>query len=283
VTAALADPSPLVLDALVGRWTATQGPMVEKATARALARWGALDVYSGDEVFRFGRDMAALSTAVQGVSRNLMLGYLRSTLQVLNSPLGRGVLVASVAALAIRKGVELARVYERPAKTVRYLVSEGVAPEMARIRAAQRLVTLIDTDAQLAARQAAHDLFDVTDDEVRGYRRVLRPELSKGTPCALCVVASDQIYRKAELLPIHDGCHCLPLPIVGDRDPGADLNLDDLAAIYDQAGGTGRDAIKKVQIVVREHGEVGPILVDKSQHWKSARVVDLDATQAQAA
>lgn len=282
MTVALAaDPVLGLADALIGRWAATQAPIVEKATARALTRWGALDVYSGDEVFRFGKDMAALSTAVQGASRNLMFGYLRSVLSALGSPVGQRVLIGAAALVAIRAGVELARVYERPAKQVRYLQSTGVAYDLARTEGARRLETLLDADAHLASRQAANELLGKLGgggggrdgSYVRGYRRIVRPELSRGLPCGLCVVAADQIYSVDELLPLHNGCHCTVMPIVARNgkvtDPGQVLNETDLATIYDAAGGsTGRAELQRVRVAVRQHGEVGPVLVDADQHFK---------------
>jgi hypothetical protein len=56
--------------------------------------------------------------------------------------------------------------------------------------------------------------------DIRGYRRVIHPELSKGGTCGLCVAASDRIYHVSELRAVHGRCECTTLPIVGEQDPG---------------------------------------------------------------
>lgn len=73
---------------------------------------------------------------------------------------------------------------------------------------------------------------------VTGWRRIIHPELSRGGTCGLCVAATSRIYRTGNLKPIHDGCHCGVLPIVGGEDPGDALNRLDLGDLYDDAGQT---------------------------------------------
>ena len=41
-----------------------------------------------------------------------------------------------------------------------------------------------------------------------------------------------------------------------------DLNRDDLDRIYKEAGGTGAEALRTIDVGVIEHGELGPILVN---------------------
>ncbi len=182
--------------------------------------------------------------------------------------------------------------YGRAADTFRREIADGKTEEQARRRALLRIQTAAETDVTLAVRQQyLAGMVDIRD--VRGYRRILHPELSKGKdisrrgPCGLCVVAADRIYRVKELKAIHTGCNCETLPIIGEMDPGLDLNAEDLEAIYRAAGGTGGDAVvtvdgkrkrvsvalKRIRVALAEHGELGPVLVDADQSYRGLREV----------
>lgn len=174
--------------------------------------------------------------------------------------------------------------YGRSADSYRRDIADGKTEDQARRRALLRIQVAAETDVTLAVRQQyLAGMVDIRD--VRGYRRILHPELSKSTrpgPCGLCVVASDRIYRVKELKAIHAGCNCETLPIIGELDPGVELNADDLEAIYRAAGGTGGDAVvivngrrkrvsvalKRLRVALAEHGELGPVLVDADQHYR---------------
>lgn len=101
--------------------------------------------------------------------------------------------------------------------------------------------------------------------KVLGYRRVVRPELSKEGPCGLCVVAATNWYTVDKLKPIHNLCKCVAVPVVKDADPGFGWNQEDLRKnldlMYGAAGGStyGKD-LKRIRVKITEHGELGPIL-----------------------
>lgn len=115
--------------------------------------------------------------------------------------------------------------------------------------------------------EAAHQklISDATPKKVIGYRRVLRPELSQHGPCGLCVVAATRWYTIGDLQAIHHDCKCVTLPVTKDSDPGRTMNATDLRdyldRIYEAAGGTtdGR-ALKRVQVEILEHGELGRVV-----------------------
>jgi hypothetical protein len=103
---------------------------------------------------------------------------------------------------------------------------------------------------------------------VTGYRRIVHPELAKTGTCGLCIVASDNVYHTAQLLPIHGNCNCTVLPIVGEIDPGTGLNNLTLGDFYAAAGdSTFGEDLKKTRFVVNEHGEYGPVLGFEGQHF----------------
>lgn len=171
--------------------------------------------------------------------------------------------------------------YGRAADSFRRDITDGKTEEQAHRRALLRIQTAAETDVTLAVRQQyLAGMVDIRD--VRGYRRILHPELSKEGPCGLCVVAADRIYRVRELKALHARCRCETLPIIGELDPGFDLNAEDLEAIYRAAGGTGGDAVvlvdgkrkrvsvalKRLRVALAEHGELGPVLVDADQHYR---------------
>lgn len=165
-----------------------------------------------------------------------------------------------------------AEVYGRVADGYRYATTMlGDPPERAQAKAAVRIATAAKTDVQLAVR--AQYQRTMSAQGARGWRRILHPELSESGPCGLCVVAADRIYRTEDLLPIHNRCVCEVLPIYAGADPGITLNGDDLKALYDAAGGNTREQLRRVNVVLTEHGELGPTLVYGDQHYRSPEEV----------
>jgi len=174
-----------------------------------------------------------------------------------------------------------AAAYGRIADAYRYqVIAKGTPAERVRAYALARVGVVAQTDVTLAVREqyrkSLQGLSKLTG--VTGWRRILRPELSETGPCGLCVVAADRTYRIEDLKPIHNGCVCEVLPVIGPFDPGLTLNREDLNRIYDLAGGTGGDVIKdgqrhsgalqKIRVALAENGELGPILVDADQHYR---------------
>lgn len=110
-----------------------------------------------------------------------------------------------------------------------------------------------------------------------GYRRMIHPELSKsGQSCGMCIVASTRMYYKADLMAIHEGCNCLPLPIYEGNDPGGFINDDELQRFYDAAGGNQARELKNTRYQIDEHGEIGPVLSRYGKPIKSAEDVKRD-------
>lgn len=170
-------------------------------------------------------------------------------------------------------------VYDRIGAEYRYRRSQGQSERDARAAVANRAIAMGHTDIGLAAR--GH-----TDEFVRGrkrykfaYRRVVRPELTQGNTCMLCIVASDRIYYRGDLMPIHSGCVCGVMLVTPSSDPGALLNRQELDAIYDEAGGTGYAALRRVKVNVEEHGELGPVLTNRAHHFRGPAEVAASAAE----
>jgi hypothetical protein len=168
------------------------------------------------------------------------------------------------------RGVDPDEVYARPFRTMYASLGDGKPFEQAMKDAARRLTHIAATDLQLAKTHTARDVLD-EQPQVQGYQRVLTGSRS----CGLCVVASTQRYRKAELLPIHPGCDCTVAPIVGGQDPGQVINADRLEDVHDAIEQTfgvsdrgGRNPIDYRDVLVtHEHGEIGPVLARRGDHF----------------
>lgn len=158
--------------------------------------------------------------------------------------------------------------WNRPARAARVGRLLGADEFEANEKAMQRAEQQARMDALLAAQEAERQRWNVSDDII-GYRRIIHPELgSGGPPCGLCVAAATRIYSKIKKRSLHGGCRCTVLPVLRDGsgiidDPGFDLNRDDLDRLYAEAGGTGAEDLRSITVEVLDHGELGPILVDK--------------------
>lgn len=162
---------------------------------------------------------------------------------------------------SLRTGqADLGEVYVRLGADFRWRRSEGLDETAARAATTTRARVMSDTDMALAFRRQVVDF-----NKARGvlrYRRVLRSE----QPCGLCAAASDRLYTRGDLLPIHGRCRCGVIPVTHATDPGSTLTNDDLPALYEAAGGTSGAKLKNVRVV--QHGELGPVLTVRGQHFR---------------
>lgn len=266
---------------VVGRMVANEGiahqRVADNLVAALLRLWRSFSgYYAGDDVARFGQQAATLVEAAQKATGQITEQHLRQQFQRMDAPLPRGTIVDLPSSLRI--GADTADVYQRPARTVRYLESTGVEQADAVEQATQRLETLARTDMQLAKTTAAQQVMYAADPDTRGYRRVIHPEVS-GHVCGLCIVASDRVYHRENLLPIHPGCHCTVLPIVGSKDPGHSLNGDDLSRIYEAAGSNKAADLRKTQIAIHTNGELGDVLTPAGQPPRTPKQSDADSAR----
>lgn len=169
----------------------------------------------------------------------------------------------------MRSGTTPQEVYRRPFVQFWTAIKNGHDFTDAMEQGENRLTTLAATDLQLAK---THTLKNVSVElsKVVGYRRVLEGPHS----CALCILASTQRYHRGDLMPIHPNCDCMVAPIFGDLDPGRTLNEQmvpdvhaairkDLGEDVANAAGKGYQGI----LITHEHGELGPVLSVRGQHF----------------
>lgn len=173
------------------------------------------------------------------------------------------------------RGIPLEQEWVRPVKEFRRARLLGLDELEAAQRAEDRAASIAEMDARVAARDARARRLAAAPDLI-GWRRIIHPEESRGGTCGLCIAAADRIYHTDDLQALHSRCKCTVLPVTKALDPGIGLNRDSLNALYRQAGGTGRQELAKVRMGVRQHGELGPVLVDDRDHFRGPRQVSRD-------
>lgn len=160
-----------------------------------------------------------------------------------------------------RPGVTVEQVYTRPVIVARTAIAEGLDFTGAMRRGRDRAVQLAATDPMIAARGAVDEAMRRAP-RVVGYRRV-----TDGAACEFCLLASTQRYRVGQLLPLHPGCGCTVIPVIGSADPGRVLDR----GLADRVSGAtrldsrdvrryGLDALRRDRVDVIEHPELGPVL-----------------------
>lgn len=192
---------------------------------------------------------------------------------VISDHLGRTVRpVGIIDPAVLRAGVTHEGAYGRLADQYRRQLAGGIGAADALTLVLARATSMVATDMQLALTHQSQMVM-LSNNAIVGYRRIIRPEMSRSGVCGLCLVAADQVYRKADLLPIHDRCNCGVMPMTRGSDPGISLNRDELDRIYDDAGSTYAEDLLKTRYKVEQNGEIGPVLVNEKHRHRGAREV----------
>lgn len=236
-----------------------------RVTAYVTAQWTALGgTYSDEALAQFVSRVVPVVTAGQAQVANITTAYIAQTVAVMT---GEGTAAAAgvppelVTGAALRAGVPPETVYARPIVTVRTAISAGADVAQALAAGLHRAVNIAGTDMQLARTHAAQ-LAMRGNERITGYQRVL----TNPRACALCVIASTNKYGRGDLMPIHNQCDCGIAPIVRGSNPGAAMNRNLLSGRA-PAPGNGAPKAPKVELEVRQHGELGPVLTVAGQHF----------------
>lgn len=226
--------------------------------------------YSDALVAEVASEVAGQVLAGQAGTANLTDAYLARVVTLATDKATSPAGVAAGLSRSLRIGQpDLAVVYERLGGEFRARRAEGLTRAGALEATTRRASVMADTDLSLAFRRQVVDFNKRRG--VERYRRVIRSE----KPCGLCLAASDRLYRKANLLPLHGRCRCGVMPVTFTSDPGSTLSNDDLPALYEVAGGTSAAKLKRV--TVEQHGELGPVLTVKGQRFRGPADVYADA------
>jgi hypothetical protein len=255
------------LIAWVDQFAAKSDEIKADLTRAIVAMYAGVDFYSAAQVTATAGQAAATSNTSAVYAAGLAAEYLAVVSSIAT---GEALPAPTLVLPALRNGADMTAVYERPTKLFRRLRSQGMEPSEAFQQAMRLAGTISEMNMTLAQREAYQQTFQRLEQTsgVTGYRRVVHPELSRTGTCGLCIVASDQVYHSAELLPIHGNCHCTVLPIVGELDPGSGLNNLTLGDFYAAAGdSTFGEDLKKTRFVINDHGEYGPVLSHEGDHF----------------
>jgi len=245
----------------------------QRVETYARSLWGSLGSWRDDDINRMIAQIVPVVNGAQMQMVALTDAYLSAVAVAAGFPMPSGSTQASKVTGQATRGIAPAEVYRRAGVTVWTALSEGASLSDAVDQGLHRLLDLAATDLQLAkTRTSLHRLSG--DQNVAGYRRTL----SGSENCAMCTIASTQRYRKEDLMPIHPGCDCGVAPIRGSVDPGQVIDPDRLEALHqaaaDQLGVSDRSgrAPDYRYIQVRQHGEYGPVLTWRGQHFDGPAV-----------
>ncbi|WP_406202604.1 hypothetical protein OG331_31800 [Streptomyces sp. NBC_01017] len=272
--------SEAVQEALSQQYDAITGRLRERLLAFVLGAFESLGNYRDADAAGFVEQVLPVVLGAQQQIGALTDAYLAT---MVADMFGGAAAPAGVKLADDLRGVPAAEVYARPFATVWTALGEGRDMTEAVGLGRNRLRSVTDTDLQLARTHAARQ--SMRRSRAKFYRR----RLSGSKNCALCVLASTQRYRVEKLMPIHPGCHCKPVPIPGDRDPGQIIDerlLEDahdaIARTVGQSDRGGRAPDYREIIITREHGEIGPLLAVRRHEFTGPKdvgptdVVDTD-------
>lgn len=240
-------------------YTAAVAELRARLVAYAAAVWGTATL-TDETITRLVEYVGPAVIAAQLQVANLTSVYLAA--QTGTSPLPVSDVVAQ------GRGIPVRDEFARPVITARTAISQGKTLDQALRAGGRRLESLATTDIQMAkTRQADASLAHAG---VEHYRRVPK---GAGT-CAMCLIASTQRYKVGTLSPIHPGCDCGVdvIPAGMDLEEVLDVNLlntthakvEAFAGVQDRGG---RAVDYRKLIVEREHGEIGPLLTWKGDHF----------------
>jgi len=203
--------------------------------------------------------------------------------------------VASVASEALRRPVapppipQVARarlrlvdpteVYQRPFVGAYTALRDGQPLDQALNGARLRLREVAEGDMQLAYAHASQAAMEGLPEGQRptGWRRVLVGSEN----CAMCVIASTQVYRRSDLNPIHPSCDCTVEPVFGhipdrviepQRLEQVHAAVKDLTGVVDR-GGRAVDYRHIMTQIVHEHGELGRMLARPGDRFTGPRAI----------
>lgn len=237
---------------------------------QVLAEWNALTSWRDKDIADFVTRVVPKVLAGQDKITSLTGAFLNRTTAI-QSPGAKAIAVPtknSVGA-AVRNGTPPKEVYKRAGPTVWRALQQGDTIEQAVAKAETRLTQQVQSDMQLSRTHAAQEVISKGVGIV-GWRR----ELTGDKSCALCVVSSTRTYRKSDLMPMHPGCDCIPVPVYGTEFRQS-IGTDD-KAVLDAAHAEivsrlGVDTNKAAELrqltIVHDHGELGPVLAVRSQNF----------------
>lgn len=245
----------------------------KRVSSRVDRSWRDLGSWRDDDVARFQARVLPVVAAGQRRTVALTDAYLARAART--RPVG---LVADdLIGAAVRNGTDPATVYARPFVQLWSALAAGSQFADALNAAGARAAASSAMDVSLTMRASAQAFTDQAPAEAKPWRWVRVPS---GESCALCVVASTQLYRTPDLLALHDNCDCGVEPVSQDTEKAArDRNRELLNRLKSQDSYTTKHAeLRHLRVdedgnfivpepAVQEHGELGLVLTDSAHDF----------------
>lgn len=225
---------------------------LRRSAGQALTRvWQELPGYDRANVDQWLTESLPLVEAARRQGMALTNAYVADAMQ-------RGPIELDIAALlqGLRNGADPAEVYERPFITLWSSLQEGTGWADAVSAGLDRATSAVELDVQLSMRSAA-EAIDLADPNVFGYERVANP-----SACTFCREVDGAYVKGSDgfVYALHNHCGCGIRPRK-EPHPGA-VKLPDGTEIRPYAYGPLND-----NVAIADHGEIGPVLVDPTQHF----------------
>lgn len=223
---------------------------IRDATAGAVASvWSGLPAYNEAQLDEWLTRVLPVIEAGQRTSVAATEAFLAHALR--RAPIGMN--PAEFVGAAVRAGTPPEDVYQRAFVTVWTALKAGDDLHAAIAAGLARATGTARTDVQLTMRATLRGVGEA-DDLILGYQRV--PD---GGACDFCLACADLRYRVSDLLPIHNRCGCGVDVITGRQRPRfSGLYANDIPT-----------AVEGVSAAVRQHGELGPVLVNAAHTFTS--------------
>lgn len=221
----------------------------------ALTRiWRGLPAYDRPNLDQWLSEALPVVEAAQRQAAALTNAYVARAME--RGPVG--IDLTEVIGAAVRNGTPPETVYERPFIGVWSALKQGTEWEQAVAGGLSRATSSAAMDVQLSMR-AASEVIDAADPNVYGYKRVANP-----SACNFCKEVDGAYIKGADgfVMGLHNHCGC-GVEALREPHPGA-VHLPDGTELRPYAYGPLND-----NVALREHGELGPVLVDPKQAFTS--------------
>lgn len=257
--------------ALSSAYLARKSATTQRLVDLAVAYWSRMGSYNPSDSERFIAFITPRVLAGRANVAALTAAYLARVAEVDAAP------VIDVANI---RGTDDLEVYNRANVTLRTEISKGASFGDAVATASERVASIVATDMQLAAQRQTAASTGASRAFDGGFRRTL----SGRENCAKCYIASTQRYHRGELMPIHPACDCGVEPLKPGENTGQILDPDRLEQTHDWVKGFTGQMDRGARhlpgnsgpnpngdyadlLIVREHGEYGPTLSWRAQHF----------------
>ena len=232
-----------------------------RAVALAVTLWTGLGHWDDPDINKFVARVVPTIIAAREITARLADSYIAQSV---------GTRPAGVVNTASLRGVPVRDLYLRPVIDMRAALGSGALFPDALQRGTVRVQQLVKTDMQMAYVRQVDRSFRAAG--VERFRRVPRG----GKTCKICILAAGQTYKTGKLMPIHPGCDCGVERITSRSTwtlPDGDRSLLEPVLDEDTTSLSGSEFVSKLNekytrlVAVREHGEVGPMLTWRDQHF----------------